>query len=246
MSERRAYLIFLVSVPALWYGLVAVSGLPALVLPPPHVVARVFGAEWPSLLGHTWATLKIALLGYALANVLALTLAVGFVFVRGLESFVTPWVVVAQNIPFISIASLLLICFGDAMTPKMIIVVLVCVFPLLSNLSKGFKEVDSGLMDRMRVLNAGRWHVFRSVLWPSALPYYMAAHEVAFTGSILGAVIAEFFYAREGLGYLIVQALNDYRGDRLHAVNLIIAGLSMGAYFGVRLLDRVLFKWRRP
>jgi ABC-type nitrate/sulfonate/bicarbonate transport system permease component len=245
MTERRAYLIFFLSVPALWYALAKLSGLPPLVLPPPNVVGEVIIKEWPNLMMHTWATLRVALIGYAVANVLALSLAVGFVFVKGLEAFSTPWVVVLQNIPFVSIASLLLICFGDALTPKIIIVQLVCLFPLLANISKGFKEVDKGLMDRMRVLNAGKWPVFRSVLWPAALPYYMAAHEIAFTGSILGAVIAEFFYAREGLGYLIVQALNDYRGDRLHAVNLIIAGLSVGAYFLVRALDRWLFRWRR-
>jgi ABC-type nitrate/sulfonate/bicarbonate transport system permease component len=84
------------------------------------------------------------------------------------------------------------------------------------------------------------------VLWPSALPYYLAAHETSFTGSIVGAIIAEWFFSRKGLGYLIVQAMADYRGDVLYAVNLIAGALGLAAYFSCKLLERRLFRWQYP
>ncbi len=119
-------------------------------------------------------------------------------------------------------------------------------FPLLANFVKGFRAADPVLLDRLTALNATRGQIFRKVLWPGALPYYFAAHETAFTGSIVGAIIAEWFFAHQGLGYLIVQATADYRGDVLYAVNLIAGALALLAYFSCKLTERWLFRWQRP
>jgi ABC-type nitrate/sulfonate/bicarbonate transport system permease component len=152
--------------------------------------------------------------------------------------------VVIKNIPFVSIASLLVITFGDTLTPKLIVVVLVTFFPLLANLVKGFKSADPVLVDRLRVLHATRWQIFRRVLWPSALPYYVAAHEIAFTSSIIAAIISEWSFSRRGLGYLIIESVANYRADRLYAINIVGAALALSAYFACRLWEAWLFRWR--
>jgi ABC-type nitrate/sulfonate/bicarbonate transport system permease component len=244
MNERRAYVLMLLSVPLVWILAVKFAGLPTLTLPPPSLVAKVLVEERTELLSHTLVTVGEALLGYALANALALGLAVGFLYARGLEAFVTPWTVALKNIPFVTIASILTITLGDTLAPKLIIVVLVCFFPILANVAKGLKSVDSVLLDRMRTLNASRWQTFVRVSWPAALPYYMAAHEIAFTGSILGAIIAEWFFARKGLGFLIVRATTEYRADRLYAVTVIASLLAIGAYAACRAIERSLIRRR--
>jgi NitT/TauT family transport system permease protein len=139
----------------------------------------------------------------------------------------------------------LVVTLGDTWTTKIIVVVLVSFFPLLANLVKGLNSAPPVLMERMRVLNASRWQVFKRVLWPAAMPYYVAAHEIAFTGSIVGAIVAEWFFSRKGLGFLIVQSTTEYRADRLYAVTLIASVLAVGAYLLCRLWEHWLFRWKR-
>jgi NitT/TauT family transport system permease protein len=239
-----AFAAMLVSVPLLWLAALRFSHLPPAILPPPGRVLTVFREDGMVLAYHTWVTLYEALLGYAIANVLAFSLAVSYYYAPRAESFVTPWTIVIKNVPFVSVASLLVITFGDTLTPKLIVVVLVTFFPLLANLVKGFKSADPVLVDRLRVLHATRWQIFSRVLLPSALPYYVAAHEIAFTSSIIAAIISEWSFSRRGLGYLIIEAVANYRVDRLYAINIVGAALALTAYFACKLWESWLFRWK--
>ena len=77
------------------------------------------------------------------------------------------------------------------------------------------------------------------------MPYYIAAHEIAFTGSIIGAIVAEWLFAREGLGFLIVRSMSQYRTDMLFAVTIIASALSVCAYLSVKLIEKRIYRWRK-
>jgi len=239
------YGLMLVSIPIIWALTVHFAHLPPAVLPPAAKVWTVLVEEHASLLHQTGVTLFEACVGYALANVLAIGLALVFVYASWSQPFITPWVIILKNVPIVTIAGILIIVYGDTLMPKVIIIVLACFFPLMSNLVKGLQAADPVLIDRMRVLNATRWDIFRKVGWPAALPYYVAAHEIAFTGSVAAAIVAEWFFARQGLGYLIVQSTVEYRADRLYAVMLIASLLAIGSYFLCRLWEMWIFRWKR-
>jgi len=247
LRSLLAYAVMLVSIPALWLLLVRFSHLPAVVLPPPDKVGAALWRDAPLLWDNTRVTVFEALLGYAWANALALALALMYLYFPISEAFLTPWMVVIKNVPFVTVASILLITLGDTLTPKIIVVVLVSFFPILANLVKGLGAADPVLLDRLKVLNASRWQLFAKVRWPAALPYYLAAHEIAFTGSIIGAIVAEWFFSRQGLGYLIVNATVEYRTDRLYAVTLIASLLAIAAYLLCKATEFWLFRWKtRP
>ena len=245
LSEPVRYALMLISIPVMWWLLVIATRVPSFLLPPPEMVGKVLWVERGSLLYHTGVTLGEAMTGYVVANVLAIGLAILFLYLPWTEQFATPYMVMLKNIPFVTVAALLIITLGTTPAPKVIIVVLVTFFPILANVVRGLRSVEPVLLDRMKTLNASQWQIFTKVRWPAALPYYVAAHEIAFTGSIIGAVVAEWMFARQGLGYLITTALTQYRADRLYAVTLINLLLSLGAYFLVRLLDIRLFRWKR-
>jgi NitT/TauT family transport system permease protein len=245
MKPRLAYPIFFLSAIGLWYAVCWLTRRPPTVLPLPHQVLILIAQEWPRLLQNTSVTLGTALIGYLFANLIAILCAIGFFYVRTLKELGSPWVIMLKNLPIVSIASLLIITFGDSMFPRILVVVLVCFHPILANLLKGFEQVDPNLIARFQTLHANRWELFRYVLWPNALPYYAAAHEVAFTSSIIGAVLGEFFFARQGLGFLLTQSMNDYRGDRLWAVNGVITLLSTAAYGASIWLEKKLTPWRQ-
>ncbi|MEM1222275.1 MAG: ABC transporter permease [Verrucomicrobiota bacterium] len=244
-SALIAYMVMFISIPIVWLIAVQLSDLPSVILPPPSKVWAVLTAEFSSLWYHTGVTIGEAVLGYAVANVIAIFLAVLFIYSPWTEHFVTPWMVLIRNVPFVTVASILIVTLGDGLGTKVIVVVLVSFFPLLANLVKGLNSAPPELIDRMKVMNASRWQVFKRVLWPAALPYYVAAHEIAFTGSIIGAIVAEWFFARKGLGFLIVQSTIEYRADRLYAVTLIASLLAIAAYLLCKLWEHWVFRWKR-
>jgi len=234
----------LISIPILWVVVKFISGFPDFLLPSPTLVAQALWADRLMLVQHTWTTIVEAMVGYVIANALAIALAISFLYLPWFESLAIPWTVVIKNVPFVTIASILIITLGDTPAPKIIIVVLITFFPILANVTKGLKSTDSVLLDRMKTLNASQWQIFSKVRWPSALPYYIAAHEIAFTGSIIGAIVAEWLFARKGLGYLIVQSMTQYRADRLYAVTLLASVLAVGAYILVKVIEQRLFRWQ--
>lgn len=244
MNERLAYLIMFASAPILWVLAIQITGFPSFLLPPPGMVAEVLWEEREMLLSHAWTTIVEAVTGYAVANVIAIALSVSFLYLPWMEALAIPWTVIIKNVPFVTIASILIIILGDTPLPKIIIVALVTFFPILANVTKGLKSADSVLLDRMQTLDSSQWEIFVKVRWPSALPYYVAAHEIAFTGSIIGAVVAEWLFARRGLGYLITQAMTQYRADRVWAVTILASALAVGAYLLVKAIERYLFRWQ--
>jgi NitT/TauT family transport system permease protein len=243
-ANRLSYPLMFVSLPLVWWLVARFGIVSTLALPGPGIVFEAIWADRAMFLQNTLLTLGVALLGYLLANILALALALLFVYVPAMEAFATPWTVLIKNVPFVTLAGILIVTLGDQLAPKLVIVVLVCFFPLLANLNKGLRAADSVLLDRMRTLRATRWQTFRHIRWPAALPYYMAAHEIAFTSCLTGAIVAEWLFAREGLGFLLVQSVTEYRADRLYAVTLIAGLLSIGSYLLCRWAERRLFRWQ--
>src|SRR6056297_1915764 len=112
MKEAFTYLLVFLSLPLVLWLVRAVSDLPTSILPPPELVAELLWEERASLLGHTLETMKIALLGYALANIITLSLSISFLYVKRLEDFVTPWTVVIKNIPYVTLAGILIVTMG--------------------------------------------------------------------------------------------------------------------------------------
>lgn len=247
MNKKTAYpyLLMFLSIPVAWEAAVRISGAPAFLLPPPRMVAEVLWEERSRFLAHTWVTLAEASIGYLVANAIAVVLAVAFLYVPTLETFIVPWTVLVTKVPFVAIASILIILLGgDSLAPKIIIVVLVTFYPILMNLVTGLKAVESVLLDRMRVLHASGWQVFRHVRWAAALPYYFAALKITLPSSIIGAIIAEWLFAFKGLGYLLVTSLTDYRADRLWATTAISLFLALVALQLVNYVELYVFRWK--
>jgi NitT/TauT family transport system permease protein len=245
MKQRLGLGFMLVSVLLIWWLCRCLSSLPPLLLPGPALVLENLWTERAIYAHHATISVGICLLGYFISNVVAIGLAVVLIYFPKSDFFINPWVVLLKNIPFVSLASILAVTLGDGLPAKLIVIVLVCFFPILANLYKGLLSADPLLLDRMQVLQASTWQIFWKVRWRCALPFYMAAHEIALTSSIVATIIAEWFFTNEGLGYLMVRAVNDYRGDRLYALTVITSVLSLIAYQLCRSGERWVMRWKR-
>lgn len=220
----------LVSILALWYLAIYFSGLPAFVIPRPERVLQTLVNDSSFITVHLVETLKVATLGFILANVVGIGLAVLFLAFPLGRQIIMPAAITLRNMPYVALVTVLVLAFGDSIGSKVTIVVLAGFFPVLVNTSRGLEAADPVVLDRMRVLNASWLETFLHVRLPYALPYIVSAQEITGSGSIIVAIAAEWMISSTGLGYIINRAMQQYRGDQVYAVAFLAALLSFAVY----------------
>ncbi|HUH78170.1 MAG TPA: ABC transporter permease subunit, partial [Devosia sp.] len=213
------------------------------VLPRPEAVLNALITSHAVIWEHLLHTLKVALIGYLLANVLGIGLAVLFVVFPMGRTLTMPAAITIRNIPWVILVSVLGLSMGDGLATKVTVVVLASFFPVMVNTYRGLLSVDSILLDRMRILDAPVWEVFAKVRFPYSLPYIVAAQEITVSASIVIAIAVEWMISRTGLGFLINQSMMQYRGELVYAVAVVAAVISIAAYSAVVYLgDRLNWK----
>jgi len=230
----------LASIVALWYLAILLSGLPAFVIPRPERVLQTLVADRSFITVHLVETLKVAALGFVLANAVGIGLAALFVAMPAGRHVVMPVAITLRNVPYVALVTVLVLAFGDTLGSKVTIVVLAGFFPVLVNTYRGLLAADRVTLDRMRVLSGSPAQTFLHVRLPYALPYIVSAQEITGSGSIIVAIAAEWMISSSGLGYVINRAMQQYRGDQVYAVALLAALLSFGIYSVVHVVGRRL------
>jgi ABC-type nitrate/sulfonate/bicarbonate transport system permease component len=233
----------ILSVLGLWYLAILFSGLPAFVIPRPERVLEVLWVDHSFILEHLWATLQVAAIGFVWANIVGIGLAILFDLLPFTRHMLLPAAITLRNVPYIAMISVLMLAFGDSMLSKTTIVALAGFFPVLVNTMQGLRAADEVQLDRMRILNASWWQTFSQVRLPYAVPAIISAQEITGSGSIIVAIAAEWMISSTGLGYVINNAMQNYRGDRVYAVALLATGLSFLIYTFVHWLGARL-DWR--
>jgi ABC-type nitrate/sulfonate/bicarbonate transport system permease component len=226
-----------------WQAAAAASGLPAFILPTPVQVLRA-GWETRDLLGHAIATTMLeTLLGLAVALVMGVAIAAAIDFSPLIRQAVYPILVASQTVQILAIAPLLIIWFGFGLLPKVIIVVLVCFFPLAVSTADGLASADPDLIALLRSMGARRGQVWRMVRLPAALPSFFSGLRIAVTYSVVGATIGEWVGGSQGLGLYLLRSKNALETDQVFVAMLITTLLSIGLFAAVVLIERLALPW---
>ena len=228
-----------------WELVTRVAEVPTYILPAPSVILLALAENYMLLLEHTRVTLKAVFSGLALAIIVALTLAVAMDRWRPIKEALYPVLVISQAIPIFALAPLILIWFGAGLLPKVLIVALVCFFPLAVNLMEGFNQVDPEAVDLMQTMQANRWMIMRSVQLPFAMPYFFSGLKIAATYSVLGAIIGEWLAARAGLGIYMLRSMHSFRTSQLFASIIVVVILSLTLFKLVELSGWLAMPWQR-
>jgi ABC-type nitrate/sulfonate/bicarbonate transport system permease component len=226
--KNRIYpIIFFIAILIIW-EIISRSGiLPPYVLPAPSSIVVSLVMNFPSLLDDMIITLLEALIGFAIAILLAVAMAIIMDSVIGFKKTVYPVMIISQTIPIIILAPLFIIWFGYGYTPKVVIVILICFFPITISLLQGLASVDKELIDLLRSMGASRFQIYRFVKIPSAMPNFFAGLKIAATYSIMGATIGEWVGGKNGLGVYMIRAKQSFATDRVFAAIIIIVVLSI-------------------
>ncbi len=230
----------------LWQAVLSVVPLPAWLLPSPAAIVKATWAWYPHLPGHTLATLAATLVGYGLSIAVAVPIAILIVSSAFLERTVYPILLVLQSVPKVAVAPILLVWVGYGQLPKILIVFLVCFFPIVIGTATGLNSAPPEMLNLVRSLCATPAQIFVKVRFPSAMPHFFVGLKVAITLAVIGAVIGEFVGSNRGLGYIIVVSMSQVNTSLAFGAMALLAVLSMILFYLVEWLERVLVPWARP
>lgn len=219
-------------------------GLEDFLVPSPSQIADVLWQDRDLILDNAWTTLIEILAGFGLALVVGLGVAVLF---RGSELVRRagyPLVVASQTIPIIVIAPVLVVWFGYGIWPKLLIIALVCFFPITVNTLDGLRSTDPEAVRMMRSLDASRSSIFRRVEVPTALPGVFTGARIAAAVAVIGAVFGEWAGSEKGLGHLILQDNAQLMTARMFASVFVLSLIAIVIYALIGLLERWIVRWR--
>jgi NitT/TauT family transport system permease protein len=233
----------LVGALLVWEVSVRLLHVPEFILPAP---SRVLADLWKN--AHIVApaalyTLQPMVLGFLVAAVLGVAMALLVVYSTTFEAVFYPLLVVLQIIPKIAIAPLFIIWVGFGLPSKILLVFLLSFFPIVVNAIVAFKSIETDVFDLARTYRASRLRIFWQVELPGALPSLFAGFKVAAALSATAAVVAEFVASDNGLGYLLLGYNGNMNTSMTFAVIIVLSVLGLGLYGAVEMIERLCIPW---
>jgi putative hydroxymethylpyrimidine transport system permease protein len=231
-----------------WEAYARSGAVDELLLPAPTQVARSLVDDRALLARNLGVTAQEVGLGLLVALVAGVVLAVALHFSRVLRSAVYPLLVASQAVPVVIVAPLLVVWFGFGILPKLVIIALVCFFPIVVTTLDALAAVDPDQRKLLATLDASRWQAFRWAEAPAALPAALSGAKIAVAVAVIGAVFAEYAGSSEGLGHLVLTSIPQLETARAYAAVVVLAAFAVLLFSLLALAERRLVPWahRRP
>jgi NitT/TauT family transport system permease protein len=236
-------LIGIIAFLALWEALVRLLHIKAYVLPAPSVIAGNVVTNWAGLLHAALFTLQPMILGFLVAVVAGVLIALAIAFSRPVQTVAYPLLVFLQIVPKIAVAPLFIIWFGFGLTPKVLLVFLLSFFPIVVAAITAFRSIEPEIIELVRSTGAPRLRVFRMVQLPHALPALFGGFKVAAALAATAAVVAEFVASDRGLGYLLMEYNGNLDTAGSFAAIFILSALGLLLYGAVELVEGWAVPW---
>jgi NitT/TauT family transport system permease protein len=227
----------------LWQLYVSAFGVNRIVLPGPLDIARAAVANWAILMRETWPTFLESVLGFALAIVIGIPVAVCVASSRVLNLTLYPLLIATQSVPKVAVAPIILVWFGLGLQSKLVIAFLVAFFPIVVDTAAGMRATPPGLIELARSLRATWLQIFVKVQFPAALPSIFAGAKVAVTLAVIGAVIGEFVGSLNGLGNLLLTANSQLDSPLAWAALVWLSVLGIALFAAVVAVERLMMPW---
>lgn len=195
------------------------------------------------MLENSWTTAVEVLFGYAAGCLIGVIFGVIIAYSKALEKILSPIIIISQTIPYIALAPVLVALFGYGLMPKLVLVGLITFFPITLAVKDGLTSVDPEVLRFIRSLGATEWQMFRKLKGPAAMPQIFTGIKVSATYAVLGAVVAELFGAKSGLGFIMMRAFTKMKIDLVFSTILMMSLMGMAIFTTVMLLERVIIPW---
>jgi NitT/TauT family transport system permease protein len=257
-SRRERWLPFwgppflvLLAMTGLWYGVsyVLLDADRRFLLPPPHDVVQVSFLDrynLAELLDGLWLSTRVAFLGFAIAIVIGIALAIAMSQARWVERSLYPYAVMTQTIPVLACVPLFGLWFGYSFPSRTMVVVIFAIFPIIANTLFGLQSVHREHHDLFTLHGAGRFTRLWKLQFPAALPAIFTGLRIAAGLAVIGAIVGDFFFRQgePGIGILIDRYQSRLQSEQMVAAILLssLLGILVFWFFGF-LAHRIVGSW---
>jgi NitT/TauT family transport system permease protein len=209
-------------------------------LEPPQRVLQVGFMDWNHLhemLDGLWSSTKVALIGLALSIVFGIIVAVLMSQARAIERAVFPFMVMLQAVPILAIVPLISFWWGTGQRSRIIVCVIISLFPIIVNTLFGLQSAERGMHDLFTLQHVSRWTRLRKLMFPASLPAMFAGLRISAGLSVIGAIVGDFFFGRgdAGIGQLLRRYASQLEGEQLLASVILSSALGVAVF--------LLFGW---
>ena len=222
-----------------WYAVAAAGVVKPFILPSPAATFQTLGEARYRWFDNTLVTATEIFVGYSIAVVASVLLALLFSWFRLLHNVLFPLFVTISMIPKVALGPLLIVWFGYGVSTNIFFAFLLSFFPILITTARGLREVEPDLLDLVRALKGTRWQIFRKIQFPGALPYLFSAMKVGAILAVAGAIVGEFVASSKGLGYLMIQVQATLDTAAMFMAVILLSALGIGLFMIVQLLERI-------
>jgi ABC-type nitrate/sulfonate/bicarbonate transport system permease component len=229
---------------ARWDVLADLLSVKDYLIPAPSEIAQELWEQRELLAEDAWVTLREVVLGFALAAVAGVALAVAMHLSDLMRRALYPLLVASQTVPIVVLAPVLIVWFGFGIVPKLLIIALICFFPIAVNTYDGLRSTDPELVKMMRTLGASRGRILRDAELPWSLPYFFSGAKVAVAVAVIGAVFGEWAGSDEGLGHLILVSSGELSTALTFAAIVVLSAIAIALFGMLALLERRVVNWR--
>jgi putative hydroxymethylpyrimidine transport system permease protein len=236
----------IVVIIALWQVIFVLARVPSYLVPEPSEVGVAMYRDWGILGPATWTTLQETIFGFAVALGSGILLAILLHVSSAVRGAVYPLLIGSQTVPTIVIGPVLVIILGYNIWPKLIIVALVCFFPICVNMLDGLGSVSGEYKAVMQTLWGSRVNTFWRVELPASLPMAFSGIRIGIAYAAIGAVVGEWSGSNNGLGYQMLEAEPNLLTARIFAIILILTLISASLFTIVSIIQRLAIPWARP
>jgi len=217
--------------------------IPTFVIPAPSAIVVALIESRGALAAASKATAIEVLVGFVLAAVVGIAVALLIVRFERFGKALYPLVVLFQNVPKVALAPIFILWFGYDLAPKVLLIVVIAFFPVAIDMLAGLQSVEPSFVALMQSVGASRGEILRRVRIPHSLPHLMAGLKVAITFSVIGAIVGEFAGASAGLGYVIQFASTQLDTPLVFAALVVVSVLGLFFYYLVEFAERLLVPW---
>ena len=227
----------------IWQLFVDSLNISKLILPSPILVIKALLKNFVHLLTNGFITLYESVSGFLLGGFSAILLATMFQFSKTSERAIYPYAIAIRAVPLVALAPLIIVWLGTGYFSKIVLAAIISFFPILVTMIRGLNSVEPDAIDMLTTFSASKWQIFKKVRFPSSLPYLFSGMKVSSSFSVIGAIVAEFTGANQGIGY-IIKSSSYYSDTDITFAAILIASLMGLMFFGaIVLAERYVIFW---
>jgi len=227
----------------LWEATVDILQVRTFLVPAPSAILRDILENWRYFVDQVAHTLYATILGFAIAVLLGLVIAIGIVHSRFIDLTLYTLLVALNSVPKVALAPLFVIWLGTGVYPKVAVSVLIAIFSIVIDAVLGMRSVDPDALSMARVVRASAWQILLKIRLPNALPYLFAGMKVAISFALIGTIVGEFVVGDRGLGAAILLAQGMFDTTRAFAAIVLLGLMGALLFFAVEMVERYCLPW---